>query len=92
MAKARKRTVITPDRVDNEALMLGLESQGNAIPPQVATVIRIVAPILARMAIRYVARRFRKKISEQAVNTAGAFIGKQVQEIIDRAAKDSEKK
>ena len=92
MPKARKRNVVTPDRVDNEALTLALESQGNAIPVAVATVMRLAAPIIARLAIRFVARKYRKHISDQAVNTASQWVGGKVQGIIDRAATDSAKK
>ena len=90
-AKRRKRNVITPDKLDNEALLLALESQGNAIPPAVATVIRLVAPILARLVIRYVARKARKRFSEQTVNTASKWAGDKIQGIIDRAVSDSKK-
>lgn len=89
MVKKRTRNVVTPDRVDNEALMLALESQGNAIPGAVATVIRLAAPILARLVIRYVARKARKRISESTVNNASQWIGAKVQGIIDRAEKES---
>lgn len=92
MVKTRKRNVVTPDKIDNEALMLALESQGNAIPAAVATVMRLAAPILARLAIRYVARKYRKNISDQAVNTASQWVGSKVQGIIERAADDSNKK
>lgn len=92
MPKKRVRSVVTPDTVDNKALTLALESQGNAIPPIVATVIRLAAPIVARLAIRYVARKYRKKVSDQAVNTASQFIGQKVEDIIKRAMDDSSKK
>lgn len=92
MAKTRKRNVITPDKLDSDALMLALESQGNAIPIPVATVIRMAAPIIARLVIRYVARKYRKNISDQAVNTASKWIGDKVQLIIERAKEDSNKK
>lgn len=92
MAKKSRRTVVTPDKLDNEALVLAMESQGNAISPAVATVIRLVAPIIARLVIRYVARKARKHISDQAVNTASQWIGQKVQGIIDRSIADSSKK
>ena len=92
MAKKRKRVVVTPDKMDKEALMLAIESQGNAIPVAVATVLRLAAPIIARLAIRYVARKTRKRISDTAVNTASQWIGGQVQGIIERAATDSKRK
>jgi len=92
MVKTRKRNVVTPDKLDNEALMLALESQGNTISPAVATVIRLAAPIIARLVIRYVARKARKRISDQTVNTASQWIGSKVQGIIDRAATDSAEK
>lgn len=92
MVKKRKRVVITPDKMDKESLMLAIESQGNAIPAAVATVLRLAAPIIARLAIRYVARKTRKRISDTAVNTASQWIGTQVQGIIERAATDSTKK
>ncbi|MBA7711087.1 hypothetical protein ES703_120039 [subsurface metagenome] len=92
MATKRKRNVVTPDKLDNDALILALESQGNAISPIVATVIRLAAPLIARLAIRYVARKARKRISDTSINTASAWIGTKVQGIIDRAIKDSEKK
>jgi len=88
----RHRTVVTPDRLDNEALMLALESQGNAISPAVATVIRLAAPIIARLVIRYVARKARKHISDQQVNTASQWVGQKVQDIIERAKADDQKK
>lgn len=88
MAKKRTRTVVTPDKLDNEALTLALESQGNVLPETVATVIRLAAPIIARLAIRYVARKARKRISDQSVNTASQWIGQKVQGIIERAKKE----
>lgn len=92
MVKTRKRVVVTQDSVDNQALTLALESQGNDIPAIVATVIRLAAPIIARLAIRYVARKARKRISDQSVNTASQWIGQKVQAIIERASQDSTKK
>lgn len=89
--KKKHRTVITPDKLDEEALILALQSQGNAIPAIVATVIRLVAPIIARLAIRYVARKARKRISDASTNAASAWIGKKVQGIIDRAADEAVK-
>lgn len=81
----KKRNVVTQDKVDEQLLIAALESQGNAVPVAVAAVLRIVAPILARIAIRYVARKYRKRISDTAVNTASAYIGDKIQGIIDRA-------
>jgi len=81
----RKRNVVTPDRLDELALIAAIESQGNAIPAAVATVIRLAAPIIARLAIRYVARKTRKHISDQAVNTASAWIGTKIGGIISRS-------
>ncbi len=90
--KRRKRTVVTSDSVDREALMLALESQGNAIPQPVVTVIRLAAPIIARLVIRYVARKARKRITEAQVNNASKWIGSVVGGIVERAAKESEEK
>lgn len=80
--KQPKREVVTPDKLDLKALDGVLKSQGNAIPPAVATVISLAAPILARLAIRYLARRYRKKVSDQAVNTTAQFAGGIVDSII----------
>ena len=91
MANKRKRVVVTADMIDKQALMLAIESQGNAIPVEVATVIRLVAPIIARLVIRYVARKVRRKVSDATVNTASQWIGNQVGAIIDRASRDSKK-
>ncbi|MBA7555235.1 hypothetical protein ES705_47891 [subsurface metagenome] len=84
-----KRNVVTPDKLDNAALMLALEAQGNVIPPAVASIIRLATPIIARLAIRYVARKSRKHISDQMVNTASLWIGDKVQGIIVRSKTDS---
>jgi len=92
MTKKSTRRVVTPDKLDNEALVLAMESQGNAIPVAIATVLRIAAPILARLAIRYVARKYRKNISDTAVNTASSWAGEKVAGIIAKAAEDSTKK
>lgn len=81
----KHRVVVTQDGVDAGLLRAGMESQGNAIPVAVAAVLRIVAPVVARMAVRYVARKYRKNISDTAVNTASQWAGTQVQGIIDRA-------
>ena len=89
MAKKMARNVVTADKVDSEALVAALESQGNALPTVVVAVIRLAAPIIARLAIRYIARKARKRFSEQAVNTASAWIGTKVQGIINRALEDS---
>ncbi|MBA7590613.1 hypothetical protein ES708_32740 [subsurface metagenome] len=86
--KKRKRTVVTPDKLDNDALTLVLESQGNAIPLVVANLIRMAAPIIARLAIRYIARKARKHFSEQSVNTASDFAGRTVGRIIENALKE----
>lgn len=83
--KRKKRTVVTANQVDLVALEVALESQGNAIPQGVATVIRLVAPVLTRIAIRYVARRYRKRISDQAIQTTAAYVGGLVGKILDRA-------
>ncbi len=83
MSKTRK--VVTPDKMEDALLEAALESQGQAIPIAVAAVMRIAAPIVARLAIRYVARKYRKKISDQAINTASQWIGEKVQGIITRA-------
>lgn len=85
MTKRRTRTVVTQDKVDDALLEAAIESQGNAIPAAAAAVLRIAAPVLARMAIRYVARKYRKRISDTAVNTASTWIGEKVQGVIDRA-------
>lgn len=92
MTTKRKRIVVTQDTLDNTALVLALESQGNAISPDVAMVIRLAAPIIARLAIRFVARKARKHISDQTVNTASAWIGSKVQGIINRATLESHNK
>lgn len=85
MATKRKRNVVTADSLDQAALVAALESQGNAIPAGIAAVIRLAAPIIARLAIRYIARKSRKHFSDLAVNNASAWIGKLTQTIIDRA-------
>lgn len=89
MVKKRTRNVITKDKLDTEALMLALESQGNAIPVPIATVIRLAAPIIARLAIRYVARKARIRVTDQAVDNASQWIGSRVQGIIERSQSDS---
>jgi len=87
----KTRSVVTPDTVDRKALTAALESQGNAIPAVVATVLRLAAPIIARLAIRYVARTYRKKITDTAVRTGGEYVGNLVQRIIDLALEESTK-
>jgi hypothetical protein len=83
------RKLVTADKVDEEALAGVLASQGNAIPAAVAIVLRLAAPILARMAIRFVARRLKRPVSEQSVRAGGAFIGGVVGRIITRAAAEN---
>lgn len=78
------RRLVTADKVDEEALGLVMTSQGNAIPPAVAVVLRLAAPILARIAIRYVARRLKRPVSEQTVRAGGAYAGALVGRILDR--------
>ncbi len=85
MSVKRKRNVVTADSLDHTALVAALESQGNAIPSAVAAVLRIAAPIIARIAIRYIARKSRKHFSDVAVNNASAWVGSMTQKIIDRA-------
>ncbi len=87
-----KRNVVTADSLDKELLMNALESQGNVIPASVAVVVRMIAPILARIAIRYVARIARKKISDATLNSAARYTGMIVGGIIQRAAEESTKK
>lgn len=86
--KKKKRVIITAQRVDEEALVAGMESQGNVIPVAIATVLRIVAPIIARIAIRFVARKLHRTVSEATVRTAGALVGNLIQRIIAQAAKE----
>lgn len=81
----KKRRVVTPDKVEDAMLEAALESQGNAIPVAVATVMRLAAPIIARLVIRYIARKYRKNISDTAVNTGSQWIGEKIQGIINRA-------
>ncbi|MBA7549262.1 hypothetical protein ES705_41741 [subsurface metagenome] len=84
--KAKKRRhLVTADSVDQEALELALQSQGNAIPAAVATVIRLVAPILARLAIRYVSRKLHRHVSEGTVRAGGAWAGLMVNTILKRS-------
>lgn len=85
------RKLVTADRVDEEALGLAMTSQGNVVPAAVAVVIRLVAPILARMAIRFVARRLKRPVSEQTVRAGGAFIGGLVGRILERAAAENDR-
>jgi hypothetical protein len=80
----KKRRGVTADSVDQEALELVLQSQGNAIPAAVATVIRLVAPILARLAIRFVARKLHRHVSEGTVRAGGAWAGAMVSTILKR--------
>jgi len=65
--------------------LLVLESQGNAISPEIAAVIRLAAPLIARLVIRFVARKARKHITDQQVNTASKWIGDKVGGIIERS-------
>ena len=81
----KKRNVVTADKLDDQLLEAALESQGNAVPQAAATVLRLATPILVRLAIRYVARKYRKKISDQAINIAATWAGEKVQAIIERA-------
>jgi len=81
----KKRKVITADKVDMMLLEAAMESHGNAIPQAVATTLRLVAPVLTRLVIRYVARKYRKRITEQAVNTAATWAGEVVGGMIERA-------
>lgn len=67
-----------------------MESQGNAIPLAVANVLRIVAPIIARIAIRFIARKLHRTISERTIRTGGALVGSMVGRIIERAAKEGQ--
>lgn len=84
----KTRNVVTVDKIDQDALKLVIESQGNAVPLAVATMIRLAAPIIARLAIRYIARKTRKRFSNQAVITASDFAGKMVGRIIENASKE----
>lgn len=84
--KRKKRKVVTADQVDREALEQAIKSQGNAVPVAVAVALRLVAPILTRIAIRYVARRYRKRISDQAVQTTSAYMGSIVGKILERVS------
>lgn len=83
--RRKSRNVITADKIDHELLEAALESQGNAIPGAVATVLRLAAPIIARLVIRYVARKYRKRISDQAINTGAKWAGEVTGAIISRA-------
>lgn len=81
----KKRNVVTADKVDLEQLEQVLRLQGNPIAPALASLIRIVAPILARIAIRYVARKLKRHVSEATVRSAGAMVGGVMERIIERA-------
>lgn len=88
MAKAR-RNVITAEKQDLDELTAALESQGNVIPPTIVAVMRLAAPIIARLAIRYVAKKARKRISEQAIRAASRQIGGAINTIIKNAAAEN---
>lgn len=82
--RTKKRIVVTPDAIDRRMLEGVLQSQGNAIPSAVATVISLAAPVLARLVIRYIARKYRKRISDQAVNTGAQWASEVTSGIIER--------
>jgi hypothetical protein len=81
----KKRNVVTQDNIDDALLESALISQGNAIPAAAAAIIRIAAPVIARLAVRYLARKYRKRVSDTAVNTTSQWIGEKIQGIIDRS-------
>lgn len=80
----RKRAVVTPNKLDTQALGVAVASQGNAVPEAVATTLRLVAPIIARLAIRYVARHARKRISDSAVNSASNAMYGVVDDLVNK--------
>ena len=83
-AVKKRRRVVSPDSVDGEALELTIRTQGNAIPPLLATTLRLVAPLVARLAVRYVARRLRRHTSEATVRSAGSYLSATVSRLIER--------
>jgi len=91
MGKKRTRVVITNDRLDTDALIAVIESQGNTIPPAIASVLRLVAPILARLVIRKIARTSRKHFSKASINATSSWAGSLIQTIIERATGDASK-
>lgn len=82
----KKRNVVTRDKLDRQALEQAMKSQGNAIPAAVAVVMRLAAPILAALVVRYVSRKTRRPVSDQTVSNAQQFAGSMVGAIIERAA------
>jgi len=85
MAVKKRRAVVTADSVDLAALEMSLKTQGNAIPEPVAVLVRLVAPVLARVAIRYVARRLHRHVAESTVRAGGAYVGGVIGRILERA-------
>jgi len=84
MVVKKRKPRTTPTQVDLKALDLVIASQGNAIPPAVAVVLKLAAPVIIRLATRYLARTFRKKITENQVNAAGEYGSSVINRIIER--------
>jgi len=78
----KKRTTVSADSVDIAMLNVVIGGQGNAVPLPVAMMLRMVAPLVARIAVRYVARRLKRHVSEATVRRAGLTIAKVVDNII----------
>ena len=80
----KKRTTISADSVDLAMLRVVIAGQGNAVPAAIAVMLRMVAPLVARIAVRYVARRLKRHVSEATVRRAGDTIAKVVDRIIEQ--------
>jgi len=63
------------------AVLLGTLPE-NPIPW--ATLLRIVAPILARLAVRYGLKKVKRSLSEDKVNAIGKSVGDMVSGILDK--------
>jgi len=85
MKRPSKRVIVTADKVDRDQLALIIVSQGNPLAPALVSLLRIIVPIIARIGIRFVARKLKRSVPEATVRSAGAMVGSIVERIIERA-------
>lgn len=84
MVTKKKRKSTNTAKIEREekelkAILTGLPS--NPIPWGV--VIKMVAPIIARLAVRYALKRLKRGMSEERVNKVADLVGDRISEIID---------
>jgi len=80
MKKTANLTAIAREEADLAHLLASLPA--NPVPW--AAIVRLIAPLVARLAIRYALKRLKRSLSEEKVTAAGDAVGKFISNIIEK--------